>query len=79
MQKNIADLTDEQILYEFVKRFKCDGAILIYVESNIEVGFGRWKNADGRKWVNRFIKNIKNSSSSNSTFLLDKECRSFNL
>lgn len=55
----ISNLTDEEILKEFVKRFDCDGAVLIYMESNMEYGFGRWKNSNGRKWVNHLFKNIK--------------------
>ena len=35
----IENLTDEQILKEFVKRFECDGAVLIYMEQNKEYGF----------------------------------------
>ncbi len=55
----IENLTDEDVLKEFVKRFKCDGAILIYSDSGTEVGFARWRNSGGRKWVNRVFKNIK--------------------
>lgn len=55
----IGNLTDEQILKEFVKRFGCDGAVLIYMESDTEYGFGRWKNSNGRQWVNQIFKNIK--------------------
>jgi hypothetical protein len=53
-------LTDEQILKEFVKRFKCDGAILVYRDENMEFGFGRWKNTVGQKWVSELIKVLKN-------------------
>ena len=35
------ELTDEQVLEEFVRRFQCDGAVLIYLDSDIEFGFGR--------------------------------------
>lgn len=55
----LSNLSDEQILKEFIKRFDCDGAVLIYMESNTEYGFGRWKNTDGRKWVKQLFKNIK--------------------
>lgn len=55
----IGNLTDEQILKEFVKRFGCDGAVLIYMESDTEYGFGRWKNSNGRQWVNQLFKTIK--------------------
>ena len=53
------DLTDEQILREFVKRFKCDAAVLIYLDSTNEFGFGRWSNKTGRKWVNEVFKAVK--------------------
>lgn len=69
MQSVIDNLTDEQILKEFVKRFKCDGAILVYIESNVEVGFGRWRNPDGKKWVNQLFKNIKDASHNENSIL----------
>ncbi|MDD4697645.1 MAG: hypothetical protein PHR52_08925 [Fermentimonas sp.] len=55
----INNLTDEQVLKEFIKRFECDAVILIYMESNSEYGFGRWKNIEGKNWVKKIIKNIK--------------------
>ncbi|MDD4720980.1 MAG: hypothetical protein PHQ88_09045 [Bacteroides sp.] len=55
----IDNLTDEQILKEFVNRFECDGAVLIYLDSNSEYGFGRWKNKEGKNWVKSLIKHIK--------------------
>ena len=55
----ISNLTDEEILKEFVKRFECDGAVLIYMESNTEYGFGRWKNSKGKEWVNSLFKTFK--------------------
>lgn len=58
---SVENLTDEQILSEFVKRFECDGAILIYMENQKEFGFGRWNSGDGRRWVNDLFKIIKNS------------------
>lgn len=55
----ISNLTDEEVLREFVKRFECDGAVLIYMESSSEFGFGRWKNKEGKKWVQDLFKHIK--------------------
>jgi hypothetical protein len=55
----ISNLTDEEILKEFVRRFECDGAVLIYMESNTEFGFGRWKNPKGKEWVKSLFKHIK--------------------
>lgn len=59
----ISNLSDEEILKEFIKRFECDGAILIYMESNCEFGFGRWKNNEGKKWVKGLFKHIKSDNS----------------
>ncbi len=56
----LAELTDEEILDEFVKRFQCDGAILIYLESNTEYGFAKWTNPNGRKWVNELFTSAQN-------------------
>lgn len=56
----ISSLTDEEILKEFVKRFECDGAVLIYMEANREFGFGRWRNTNGKKWVKHLFTHIKN-------------------
>lgn len=58
----IENLTDEEVLKEFVKRFECDGAILIYMESNTEFGFGRWRNTAGKEWVKYLLKKIKDDS-----------------
>lgn len=57
----IENLTDEEVLKEFIKRFECDGAVLIYMESNSEYGFGRWRNRKGKDWVKNLIKHIKSS------------------
>lgn len=54
-----ADLTDEEVLKEFVKRFNCDGAILIYHDQEREFGFGRWRNSVGKKWVNNLFENLQ--------------------
>ena len=45
------DLTDEQILSAFVKRFECDGAILVYLDGTQEYGFSNCKNAVGKAWA----------------------------
>ncbi len=58
-QISIHELTDEEVLKEFVKRFKCDGAILIYLDSTTEFGFGRWRNSSGRKWVDNVFKRVR--------------------
>jgi hypothetical protein len=49
--QSITELSDEKILDEFVRRFKCDGAILIYHEASREFGFARWRNKTGQTWV----------------------------
>jgi len=59
----LAGLTDEEILDEFVKRFDCDAAILIYLESNTEYGFTRWANSNGRQWAKRVFTLAQNHSS----------------
>lgn len=56
----LAGLTDEEILDEFVKRFECDGAILIYLEANTELGFARWTSDHGRKWARELFSSVKN-------------------
>ena len=55
----VENLTDEEVLKEFIKRFECDGAVLIYMESNTEYGFGRWKNHQGKNWVQTLFRHIK--------------------
>jgi hypothetical protein len=55
----LGELTDEQILQEFIKRFDCEGAVLIYFQEEAEYGFGGWKNAIGRTWVNNVFKRVK--------------------
>jgi hypothetical protein len=57
--KTTNHLTDEEVLREFVKRFQCDGAVLIYLDSNTEFGFARWRNSLGRKWANNLFKALK--------------------
>lgn len=56
---SVETLTDEQILTEFVKRFKCDGAVLIYLDEKSEFGFGAWNNSIGKTWVNYLFKLVK--------------------
>lgn len=55
----LGELTDEQILQEFIKRFDCEGAVLIYFQDEAEYGFGGWKNTMGRTWVNNVFKRVK--------------------
>ncbi len=63
MERNVSliieNLSDEEILKEFTKRFECDGAILLYMEDNKEYGFGRWTNKSGQFWVKELFKTIK--------------------
>ena len=56
---DLRQMSDEQILKEFVKRFNCDGAILLYLEKNHENGIARWANNDGKKWVKNLMPLIK--------------------
>jgi hypothetical protein len=56
------NLTDEEVLKEFVKRFGCDGAVLIYLQDESEFGFGAWNNALGRIWVNQIFKRVKQAT-----------------
>jgi hypothetical protein len=51
----IEGLTDEQVLKEFVKRFKPDGAMLMYFDSDVTYGFTRWRNKKGREWEKRVV------------------------
>lgn len=59
----INTLSDKQILSEFVKRFNCDGAILIYKDSDLEVGFSNWSNVEGKRWAKHLLKLFKNDKS----------------
>jgi hypothetical protein len=54
-----SNLTDEQVLKEFVKRFRCEGAVLIYLDETTEYGFGRWRSSIGKKWVSTIFRTIK--------------------
>jgi hypothetical protein len=58
-KKSAKELTDEEVLKEFVRRFQCDGAVLIYLDSNTEFGFGRWCNSKGQHWVNDLFNRFK--------------------
>ena len=58
-RKLATELTDEQVLKEFVRRFECDGAVLIYLDSDAEFGFGRWVNSAGKSWVDNLFSRIK--------------------
>lgn len=53
------NLTDAEVLDEFVRRFQCDGAVLVYLDSDAEYGFGRWRNSRGRHWVKNLFKRVK--------------------
>lgn len=53
------NLTDEEVLKEFVRRFECDGAVLIYLDSATEFGFGRWRNNQGKGWVDNLFQRVK--------------------
>lgn len=54
----VENLTDEQVLKEFVKRFKVDGAILLYKDGDQSFGFTRWRNKDGRIWANSIMSDM---------------------
>jgi len=49
-------LTDEEVLKEFVKHFKVDGAVLFYKEGNNGFSFTRWRNKEGGKFCRQIIK-----------------------
>lgn len=53
-------LNDQEVLDEFVKRFECDGAILIYLDGNTEHGFSRSVNTHGQRWANELMTVAKN-------------------
>lgn len=53
------DVTDEQFLKEFMKRFQCDGAVFIYLDSGDEFAFGKWSNGTGKNWVNSVFTAVK--------------------
>lgn len=53
------ELTDEEVLQEFVRRFECDGAVLVYFDSSTEFGFGRWCNTKGKHWVEDVFKRVR--------------------
>lgn len=63
MKKNITlsveNLTDEEILMEFVKRFECDGAALIYTDHGYEYAFGRWTNNTGKLWIKELFELLR--------------------
>ncbi len=58
-KRSARELTDVEVLEEFVRRFECDGAVLVYAESDTEFGFGRWANSRGQKWVENIFTRIK--------------------
>lgn len=55
----VKDLSDEDILKEFVKRFDCDGAVLMYLDDSNEFGFGRWNTGTGKTWVKDVLRAVK--------------------
>lgn len=65
--KNISfdELSDEQILKEFVKRFECEGAVLIYFDEKQEYSFGRWRTSLGRQWTSHIFKILKKDDTFN--------------
>ena len=56
---SVKELSDEEVLKEFVNRFKCDAAVLIYLDEDNEFGFGRWCNGTGRQWVKDVLGSVK--------------------
>ena len=76
MAKQLAsarELTDEQVLKEFVRRFQCDGAILIYLDEDTENWFCRWRNTNGRTWVRDFIAHMQRNLKSATAKIKNKE------
>lgn len=64
---NFDELNDEEILKEFVKRFQCDGAILLYMDADEEYGFAKSRNVTGKKWANHIFNILKKDT----TFKVD--------
>ncbi|MFW2477397.1 MAG: hypothetical protein ACN4EP_10800 [Sediminibacterium sp.] len=58
-------LTDEEVLKEFVSRFQCDGAVLLYLDNEVESGFGRWRTREGRQWVREIMRTVNPSDVAN--------------
>jgi hypothetical protein len=52
-RKEIKQLTDEELVNEFVRRFDVDAACIIFVDEGHEYGFGKWRNKAGRDWFNQ--------------------------
>lgn len=51
-------LTDEQILKEIVKYLKVDGALLAYKDGTQFQCFTRWRNKEGKQFVEFSARNI---------------------
>ncbi|HEX8349122.1 MAG TPA: hypothetical protein VF598_04105 [Hymenobacter sp.] len=76
MAKQLAsasELTDEQVLKEFVRRFQCEGAILIYLDGDTENWFCRWRNSTGRGWVKDFIAHMQRNLKAATSTIKNKE------
>lgn len=52
------NMTDEEVLKEFINRFNVDGAVLFYLEGDYESGLSRWVNKNGEDWCKKIIKTI---------------------
>jgi hypothetical protein len=52
-------LTDEQFLAEFVRRFKPDAAVLVYLDNDQESGFARYRNRKGARWGREMFKRLQ--------------------
>ena len=76
---SLDQLTDEDLLKEFVKRFQCDGAILIYLDSGTEYGFARWRNSLGRKWANKLLKALKKDIPDEDQILINPKTKTLSL
>ena len=77
LRASAKNLTDEEVLQEFVRRFECDGAVLIYLNSAsecgaAEFGFGRWRNSKGKYWVDSLFKRVKQA------VLVPSDCQEIN-
>lgn len=48
----LGDMTDEEVVREFCRRFEYDAVFFIGIEKNGgRQAFSRWRNARGRVWI----------------------------
>jgi hypothetical protein len=58
----IRTLSDEEFIGEFVRRFEVDAACVVYLDEGHEYGFFKWKNKDGKRWIDPLVKLLKSRS-----------------